>query len=40
MAGRADADSVGTLQVKATLFKRFGPVACPGRDPGDDEIAS
>jgi hypothetical protein len=28
-ATRADADSVGTLQVNASLFKRFGPVDCP-----------
>jgi hypothetical protein len=33
MAARADADTVGTLQVKATLFKRFGPVDCPAGTP-------
>jgi hypothetical protein len=32
-AARADADSVGTLQVNATLFKRFGPVDCPAGTP-------
>jgi hypothetical protein len=31
--GRADADSVGTLEVNASLFKRFGPLDCPAGTP-------
>ena len=32
-AAGADADSIGTLQVSATLFKQFGPVDCPAGNP-------
>jgi hypothetical protein len=33
LATHANADSVGTLQVKGTLYKRFGPVDCPAGTP-------
>ncbi len=32
-AARVDADSAGTLQVTATLFKQFGPVDCAAGNP-------
>jgi HYR domain len=32
-AARADADSVGTLQVNVTLLKKFGPVDCAAGTP-------
>jgi hypothetical protein len=32
-ATRADADSIGTLQVNGALHKKFGPVDCPADTP-------